>query len=236
MSANRSSGADLDREFFSTRCSKIPGSKDCAAGPIPPDPCFFAGCPGVSLALLMMGDTMKVHEVMTTPPQTCRLDTSLAIVSRRMKEKGCGTLIVLDQHGKPAGMLTDRDLALAIGESNRNASHIAAHEAMTGYVYTCSPDESLHTALERMSEARVRRLPVVTVRRGVARPPIARRCCPVGCEVRWRHAERIGTRARGHLCRAGAVPRNTLRRRRDGRCVRQERRGHVPHPRTLRNH
>ena len=105
---------------------------------------------------------MKVHEVMTTPPQTCRLDTSLAIVSRRMKEKGCGTLIVLDQHGKPAGMLTDRDLALAIGESNRNASHIAAHEAMTEYVYTCSPDESLHTALERMSEARVRRLPVVT--------------------------------------------------------------------------
>jgi CBS domain-containing protein len=110
----------------------------------------------------MAGDTLKVREVMTTPPQTCRLETSLAIVSRRMKEQGCGTLIVLDQRGKPAGMLTDRDLALAIGESNRNASHIAAHEAMTGYVYTCSPDESLHTALARMSEARVRRLPVVT--------------------------------------------------------------------------
>jgi CBS domain-containing protein len=105
---------------------------------------------------------MKVHEIMSRPPQTCRLDTSLAIVSRRMKEKGCGTLIVLNQHGKPAGMLTDRDLALAIGESTRNASHIAAHEAMTGYVYTCSPDESLHTALERMSDVRVRRLPVVT--------------------------------------------------------------------------
>ena len=112
--------------------------------------------------MLVVGDTMKVREVMTTPPQTCRLDTSLAIVSRRMKEKGCGTLIVLDQHDKPVGMLTDRDLALAIGESKRNASHIAAHEAMTGYVYTCLPDESLHTALERMSEARVRRLPVVT--------------------------------------------------------------------------
>ena len=69
---------------------------------------------------------------MTTPPQTCLLDTSLAIVSRRMKETGCGTLIVLDHRGKPAGMLTDRDLALAIGESKRNASHIAAHEAMTG--------------------------------------------------------------------------------------------------------
>jgi len=130
--------------------------------PGPPDPYFFAACQGVSLAVLVAGDTMKVREVMTTPPQTCTLDTSLAIVSRRMKEKGCGTLIVLDQHGKPAGMLTDRDLALAIGESKRNASHIAAHEAMTGYVYTCSPDESLHTALERMSEARVRRLTVVT--------------------------------------------------------------------------
>jgi CBS domain-containing protein len=125
-------------------------------------PQFFAACKGVGLAVWMAGDTMKVRELMTTPPQTCLLDTSLAIVSRRMKETGCGTLIVLDHGGKPAGMLTDRDLALAIGESKRNASHIAAHEAMTEHVYTCSPDESLHTALERMSEARVRRLPVVT--------------------------------------------------------------------------
>ena len=125
-------------------------------------PQFFGPFRGVSLALWIAGDSMKVHEIMTRPPQTCLLDTSLAIVSRRMKDKGCGTLIVLNQHGKPAGMLTDRDLALAIGESTRNASHIAAHEAMTGYVFTCSPDESLHTALERMMDVRVRRLPVVT--------------------------------------------------------------------------
>ena len=105
---------------------------------------------------------MKVREIMTRPLHTCRLDTSLATASRRMKETGVGMLTVLDTHGKPAGILTDRDLALAIGQSHRNASYIWAHEAMTEHVHTCSPEDNLHTALERMSEARVRRLPVIT--------------------------------------------------------------------------
>jgi CBS-domain-containing membrane protein len=49
-----------------------------------------------------------------------------------------------------------------IGQTNRDPSHILAHEAMTGHVHTCSPDGDLPDALERMTEAKVRRLPVVT--------------------------------------------------------------------------
>jgi CBS domain-containing protein len=106
--------------------------------------------------------TMKVRDIMTQPPCTCRLDTSLGIASRRMKDMGCGTLAVLDQRGRVAGILTDRDLAIAIGQTNRDSSHISAQEAMTGHVYTCSPDDDLPGALQRMTEAKVRRLPVVT--------------------------------------------------------------------------
>jgi CBS-domain-containing membrane protein len=50
---------------------------------------------------------------------------------------------------------------MAIGTTNRNPSHILAHEAMTRDVYNCSPDLDLPAALERMTEARVRRLAVV---------------------------------------------------------------------------
>jgi CBS domain-containing protein len=104
---------------------------------------------------------MKVRDIMTQPPSTCRLETSLGVASRRMSEKGCGTLAVVDHRGRLAGILTDRDLAIAIGKTNRNPSHVSAHEAMTRHVHTCSPDENLPAALERMTEARVRRLPVV---------------------------------------------------------------------------
>jgi CBS domain-containing protein len=105
---------------------------------------------------------MKVRDIMTQPPYTCGLLTSLGIASRRMRETGCGTLAVLDHRGRVAGILTERDLAIAIGTTNRNPSYISAHEAMTRNVYTCSPDEDLPAALERMTEARVRGLPVVT--------------------------------------------------------------------------
>jgi CBS domain-containing protein len=105
---------------------------------------------------------MKVRDIMTQPPSTCRLETSLGLASRRMAETACGTLVVLDHRERVVGILTDRDLAVAIGKTNRNPSHIPAPEAMTGNVHTCSPDENLPAVLERMAESKVRRLPVVT--------------------------------------------------------------------------
>jgi CBS domain-containing protein len=105
---------------------------------------------------------MKVRDIMTQPPETCRLDTDLRTAIRHMRETGCGSLAVMDRHGKLAGILTDRDLAMALGDTNRNAWHVLAHEAMTKHVRTCSPDDDLHEALKEMASAKVRRLPVVT--------------------------------------------------------------------------
>ena len=104
---------------------------------------------------------MRVRDIMTQPPESCHLETTLAIASRRMRETGCGTLAVLDVSGRLAGILTDRDLALAIGDTRREASRVAVDKAMTHHVHTCRPDDDLHAALERMAAAKVRRLPVV---------------------------------------------------------------------------
>lgn len=103
---------------------------------------------------------MKVHSIMTRPPQTCRTDSTLAVASRRMKTTGCGMLVVLDSHGALAGVITDRDVALAVGDSDR-APAAAASAVMARPVHTCRPDDDLHAALARMAAARVRRLPVV---------------------------------------------------------------------------
>jgi CBS domain-containing protein len=105
---------------------------------------------------------MKVRDIMSKPPQTCRLETTLGIASRRMKESGCGALAVLDHRGRVGGILTDRDLALAIGAADRQAAHVPASEAMTRHVHTCAPDEPVGDAIARMAAFKVRRLPVVT--------------------------------------------------------------------------
>jgi CBS domain-containing protein len=104
---------------------------------------------------------MRVQDIMTQPPESCHLETTLAFASRRMRETGCGTLAVLDASGRLAGILTDRDLALAIGDTRREASRVAVDKAMTHHVHTCRPEDDLHAALERMASAKVRRLPVV---------------------------------------------------------------------------
>jgi CBS domain-containing protein len=104
---------------------------------------------------------MKVQDIMTQPPQTCRVDTNLAVASRRMNEVGCGMLAVVDASGRLAGVLTDRDLAMEIGETRREAARVAADKAMSRHVHTCRPEDHLKTALGRMTSAKVRRLPVV---------------------------------------------------------------------------
>jgi CBS domain-containing protein len=105
---------------------------------------------------------MKIRDIMTQPPHTCRFDTDLATASRRMKEFDCGFLPVLDQHGRVKGVLTDRDIAIAVGDRRRSASNVTAREAMSEKVHTCLPDEEIHRVLNRMATWHLRRLPVVT--------------------------------------------------------------------------
>jgi CBS domain-containing protein len=103
---------------------------------------------------------MKVHEIMTAPALTCTPETSLATAARRMRDEDCGTLAVVDAHGRLAGIITDRDICLTLAGSHRSALNIGVHEAMTTAVVAAAPEEDVHTALASMRMHRVRRLPV----------------------------------------------------------------------------
>jgi CBS domain-containing protein len=105
---------------------------------------------------------MKVSDIMTAKPIWCRKDTDLGTAARMMLEGRLGSIPVVDEHGQLNGILTDRDVAMAVALRRRQASNIAVHEAMAERVHTCSPDEDVRAALKRMATARVRRLPVVT--------------------------------------------------------------------------
>ena len=107
---------------------------------------------------------MKVHDVMTPKPSTCRLNTPLDEASRLMDEAHSGTLVVLDRRSHPVGIVTDRDLAMSIGKITRLPSEVLARDVMKSPLHVCTPDESLLTALERMANAQVRRLPVLGTR------------------------------------------------------------------------
>lgn len=104
---------------------------------------------------------MKVREIMTQPPETCHAHTNLGTASQRMKDRGTGMLVVLDHRSRIEGIVTDRDLALAIGGTSHDAWRQPVGHAMTRRVHTCRADDDLHHALAKMARAHVRRLPVL---------------------------------------------------------------------------
>jgi len=104
---------------------------------------------------------MKVQDVMTSPARSCAADAAIVDAARTMWENHCGALPVLDDDGEPVGIVTDRDICMALVRKNRFPARIAVREVMTPYPFTCQPQDGVGEALTIMAENRVRRLPVV---------------------------------------------------------------------------
>lgn len=104
---------------------------------------------------------MKVKEIMTVNPKACTTTTNVAEAASFMWDYDCGMLPVLAEGGTVVGLITDRDICIGGATKNRNLSHIAVEEIMTGKVYSCAPEDDVRTALETMQRSKVRRLPVV---------------------------------------------------------------------------
>ena len=104
---------------------------------------------------------MKIREIMTSDVKTCRPETSLADVVKLMWEQDCGVLPVVKSDGKVSGMITDRDICVALATRGQTADRIAVHDVIAGTAYTCSSEDDAMVALKTMKSHRVRRLPVV---------------------------------------------------------------------------
>lgn len=105
---------------------------------------------------------MKVQEVMNSNVKSCAPETTLAEAAALMWEADCGALPVVSTEGKPLGMITDRDIAIANATRGRLASDIRVAEVMGNQLYVCEGVEDIHSALKIMRQEKVRRLPVVT--------------------------------------------------------------------------
>jgi CBS domain-containing protein len=106
---------------------------------------------------------MKVHDVMTAHVQCCSPSTDLAAAAVMMFAGDYGALPVVLEH-KVIGILTDRDIAIALGTRGKRASEIPVREVMSTTMYACDPDDDIHTALKTLRREKVRRLPVIDSR------------------------------------------------------------------------
>jgi CBS domain-containing protein len=104
---------------------------------------------------------MKVRDIMTQTSVTCGPETDVGAAVDMLWVHNYGMLPVVDENEKLIGIVTDRDICIALGTRNRLPGNITVGEIATVPVFTCRPDDEIHEALGTMAEHRVRRLPVV---------------------------------------------------------------------------
>ena len=85
---------------------------------------------------------MKVQDVMISPARSCTPDAALVDAARTMRDNHCGALPVLDEKGCPVGILTDRDICMAVAAKNRFPARISVREIMAFYPFVCQPQDS----------------------------------------------------------------------------------------------
>jgi CBS domain-containing protein len=102
---------------------------------------------------------MKVKDIMTPEPRTCAPETNLAAAAALMLDGDCGLLPVVDQ-GRLLGVVTDRDMFIALATRDQPASRVTAGEVVQAPAITCGPEDDVHAALAAMKRHLVRRLPV----------------------------------------------------------------------------
>jgi CBS domain-containing protein len=106
---------------------------------------------------------MTIREVMTQDPAFCAPSSSVQTAALIMQQKDTGFVPVTEDafSRKLVGVVTDRDLCLAVLARGRDPSRVWVEECMTREPVTCHVDEEVGAALRRMREHQVRRIPIV---------------------------------------------------------------------------
>ena len=102
---------------------------------------------------------MKVREVMTRDVQTIRPDQSAQQAASFMLSTDAGSIPVADGD-RLIGMITDRDLAVR-GVAEGHGPDTPVRELMTNDIVVARVEDDTEEVAVRMSEAQVRRLPVI---------------------------------------------------------------------------
>ena len=94
-------------------------------------------------------------EVVTLGP-----DATIRKAAQLMREHGVGAVVVVDEKGISQGILTDRDVAIAVG-ANELDPYTAVRHIMREELVTIGETKGVFNAAEFMQKYQVRRLPIV---------------------------------------------------------------------------
>ncbi len=92
---------------------------------------------------------------------TLTADVTLELAARELDARKVGALVVLDKAGAILGVLSERDLVREVSRRGAGALEDSVSAVMTRDVHTAGLQETVDEGLGRMTDRRVRHLPVV---------------------------------------------------------------------------
>ena len=104
---------------------------------------------------------MKVKDAMMRTPAFCKEEANAGEAVELMWNRNCGLLPVVNEEEKVVGVVTDRDLCIALGTRKVLAGELKLSGITSRRVFSCSADEEIHFALATMAREKVRRLVVL---------------------------------------------------------------------------
>jgi CBS domain-containing protein len=112
---------------------------------------------------------MLARDFMTREVELCTAEDSVALALSIMEKVNCGFVpVVSDFQSKTLiGVVTDRDLALFLGRTNRLASDIQIKECYSRNPIFVTENECLEKVIELMVDFQIHRVPVITESRRV---------------------------------------------------------------------
>src|SRR2546426_9595275 len=96
-----------------------------------------------------------VRDVMTRDVIVIDPDRTVLDAAKRMAAKKIGGLVVV-QHGRPIGLITDRDILWQVTSKGKKPAKVLVHEGMTSPVATLSPLTALRAAARGMLDKKKR--------------------------------------------------------------------------------
>jgi CBS domain-containing protein len=102
---------------------------------------------------------MKLNDLFTRRVVTAGPDEPLSTIAHRMQEHNVGTVVIVE-HQRPVGIVTDRDLALALGARSQSPQ-TRVEKVMSRHVLAVPEDTGVFTATKFIRDRGGRRLPIV---------------------------------------------------------------------------
>ena len=114
------------------------------------------------------------------------LESTIALseAAKLLDEKKIGAVVILTTSGDICGVLSERDIVRQVARGGVDALDMPVADSMTRSVITAEPHETLEEGLARMTDRRIRHLPIV--REGKLAGLVS-----IGDLVKWKIAETV---------------------------------------------